>query len=101
MDKGLEEMYSFDLSAATDRLPIAIQTELLSLLYNNEETAEAWARLLVDRDYILDSKQFPDAKGKYRYAVGQPMGALSSWAMLALTHHMIVQIAALRVGHIG
>jgi hypothetical protein len=25
------------------------------------------------------------------YAVGQPMGAYSSWASLALTHHMIVQ----------
>jgi hypothetical protein len=28
-----------------------------------------------------------------RYAVGQPMGAYSSWAMLALTHHMIVQLS--------
>jgi hypothetical protein len=28
---------------------------------------------------------------KFRYAVGQPMGALSSWAMLAMTHHLIVQ----------
>lgn len=26
------------------------------------------------------------------------MGALSSWAMLALTHHILVRIAALRVG---
>jgi hypothetical protein len=26
------------------------------------------------------------------------MGALSSWAMLALTHHYIVRIAAMRVG---
>jgi len=26
------------------------------------------------------------------------MGALSSWAMLALTHHYIVRIAARRVG---
>lgn len=26
------------------------------------------------------------------------MGALSSWAMLALTHHVIVQIASMRVG---
>jgi hypothetical protein len=25
------------------------------------------------------------------YAVGQPMGAYSSWAMLALTHHLILQ----------
>jgi hypothetical protein len=30
------------------------------------------------------------------YSVGQPMGALSSWAMLALTHHAIVQWAAHR-----
>jgi hypothetical protein len=29
------------------------------------------------------------------------MGALSSWAMLALTHHFIVQLAAARAGHIG
>jgi len=29
-----------------------------------------------------------------KYAVGQPMGALSSWVMLALTHHFIVQMAA-------
>lgn len=28
-----------------------------------------------------------------RYSVGQPMGALSSWAMLALTHHLLVQYA--------
>jgi hypothetical protein len=32
------------------------------------------------------------------YAVGQPMGALSSWALLALTHHFIIQFAAYRVG---
>jgi len=32
-----------------------------------------------------------------KYAVGQPMGALSSWAMLALTHHFIVAWAAYRV----
>jgi len=32
------------------------------------------------------------------YAVGQPMGALSSWAMLALTHHFIVQYAAWKEG---
>jgi len=31
-----------------------------------------------------------------KYAVGQPMGAYSSFAMLALTHHVIVHIAALR-----
>jgi hypothetical protein len=29
-----------------------------------------------------------------KYTVGQPMGALSSWGSLALTHHAIVQYAA-------
>lgn len=28
-----------------------------------------------------------------KYAVGQPMGALSSWASLALCHHLLVQLS--------
>jgi len=42
-----------------------------------------------------------DYQGKQhvlKYSVGQPMGALSSWGMLALTHHVIVQVAAERAG---
>lgn len=35
---------------------------------------------------------------KLRYSVGQPMGAYSSWAMLAVTHHYLVQIAAQSAG---
>lgn len=31
-----------------------------------------------------------DLPSSVTYSVGQPMGALSSWAMLALTHHAIV-----------
>lgn len=34
-----------------------------------------------------------------KYAVGQPMGALSSWGMLALTHHFLVAHAARRAGY--
>jgi len=37
----------------------------------------------------------------YRYAVGQPMGAYSSWAMLAITHHCLVQFAFRRCGGKG
>lgn len=29
-----------------------------------------------------------------RYAVGQPMGLLSSWAAFTITHHAIIQYAA-------
>lgn len=33
------------------------------------------------------------------YSVGQPMGAYSSWAAFALTHHVVVQWAAYKCGH--
>lgn len=48
---------------------------------------------MTDRDFTL-----PDNKGQLRYAVGQPMGAKSSFPMLGLTHHIIVMEAAARAG---
>jgi hypothetical protein len=94
--KGFTKVYSFDLSAATDRLPIAIQSALLDWV--KPGIGALWKALLVDRDYVL-----PYSKGKHsvRYAVGQPMGAYSSWALLALTHHFIVQFAAWKAGYKG
>nr|QDH88581.1 MAG: RNA-dependent RNA polymerase [Mitovirus sp.] len=81
--------FSFDLSAATDRLPIALQQQILTILFG-KWFAKCWAGLL-DRDWWFQGTPV-------RYAVGQPMGALSSWAMLAFSHHVIVQLAALRAG---
>jgi hypothetical protein len=92
-NKGL---YSFDLSAATDRLPIRLQRALISDLLLDPEFAAAWENLLVGRDYQVPKNKDTDVIS-VRYSVGQPMGALSSWAMLAYTHHFIVQCAALRV----
>jgi hypothetical protein len=88
------------LSAATDRLPISIQVEILIPLIG-EERALAWRDLLVGRDYHYvepSLQKTSDNAQQIRYATGQPMGALSSWAMLALTHHMLVALAAQRVG---
>jgi hypothetical protein len=87
--------YSFDLSAATDRLPVQLQTDILSKILGSE-ISNAWRSLLVDREYHLNSKIY--GNHKLTYSVGQPMGALSSWALLALTHHFIVQLAAQRSG---
>jgi hypothetical protein len=83
-----ESLYSLDLSSATDRLPITLQKALLSKLMGSESFAKHWANLLVGRYYKAPG--LPAVK----YAVGQPMGALSSWAMLAYTHHFILQCAA-------
>jgi hypothetical protein len=85
--------FGYDLSAATDRLPVRLQTVILSQLIG-KEAAEAWQTLLVGREYLLpkNAANYGYSPGvRLTYSVGQPMGALSSWAMLALTHHLIVQ----------
>lgn len=93
---GLRPIYSLDLSAATDRLPIWLQKGLLTELFG-KEYSNHWANLLVGREYqtshLLNDHPYIKVKS-VKYATGQPMGALSSWAMLALTHHFIVQLAA-------
>jgi hypothetical protein len=81
--------FSFDLSAATDRLPKAFQTQVLTILFG-PVIAYFWSALL-DRDWLFQGTNV-------RYAVGQPMGAYSSWAMLAICHHVVVQLAAYRAG---
>jgi hypothetical protein len=78
-------LHGFDLSAATDRLPIELQCDILTHLGYD---SKSWKEIL-SGPYIYNKEEI-------RYAVGQPMGAYSSWAMLALTHHIIVQIAALK-----
>jgi len=89
---------SYDLSAATDRLPLALQVELLKPVLG-QKLCELWAYLLVGQPYGLprSAKSWNLGFDRVFYAVGQPMGAFSSWAMLALTHHAIVQYAAFRV----
>lgn len=53
--------------------------------------------LLVGRSYYAKNTKYDLDESVY-YSVGQPMGALTSWGMLALTHHAIVQWAAERSG---
>jgi hypothetical protein len=106
--KAWPDAFSLDLSAATDRLPLYLQEALLESITGERAFARNWARLLVERDYVLRYKKVygrktydhPDGDracsftSVLRYAVGQPMGALSSWASLALTHHYLVQYSA-------
>jgi hypothetical protein len=82
------------LSAATDRLPLSLQSYLLEYLLGIKGIGEVWSNILVSRDYHVPPTGFTKygiTASKVRYSVGQPMGAYSSWAMLALTHHLILQ----------
>lgn len=101
---GHKSYFSYDLSSATDRLPLALQQALLEAILG-EKTAANWATLLVGRVYSFHEKtaeKWGLKQTSVSYAAGQPMGAYSSWAMLALTHHLIVQMAAWRtMGTVG
>jgi hypothetical protein len=96
--------YCYDLSAATDRLPIIIQRSIIASLFGRK-IASLWQAILVHRPYTLpdnklnryifsgkDSKAFLGQD--FYYSTGQPMGALSSFNMLGITHHLIVQYCA-------
>lgn len=69
--------FGYDLSAATDRLPMSLQVEILASLLGRK-LAEAWASLLVGREYIVPKNRYGIEVPFVKYSVGQPMGALSS-----------------------
>jgi hypothetical protein len=93
--QGLANKYNgsfgFDLSSATDRLPVAVQSYFLSIIFDNHKFGKLWEYILVQRPYFIGNNKYGFEKGDIYYSVGQPMGALSSWAMLNMIHHMMVQ----------
>lgn len=98
---GRTHFWSYDLSAATDRLPISLQVFVLGA-FTLDSFANTWRALLTERDYRTPKEfatTFGPGSNSVRYSVGQPMGAYSSWGMLAWTHHAIIQFAAWRKGH--
>lgn len=65
---GPKKLFSYDLSSATDRLPLEIQKDILNILGQNLGTD--WKDLL-DLPFLYRGNLI-------KYAVGQPMGAYSS-----------------------
>lgn len=85
MNSSICGVWSFDLTAATDRFPIEPQISLLKSL--NREIGSNWSTILQDFEFLFKDKT-------YKYEVGQPMGLYSSWAIFALTHHAVIQFCA-------
>lgn len=90
--KGSGPYYSIDLTAATDRFPIVIQELLLENL-TGTLYARSWTSILTKCQVYV-----PWTDTTVTYNCGQPMGAYSSWAIFSLSHHLIVQYAAFRLG---
>jgi hypothetical protein len=74
-------LFCFDLAAATDRFPLEIQKAVLKPLLG--DLVHEWSQLMVNRPFTFRGKQV-------YYAVGQPMGLLTSWAAFSVTHHTII-----------
>jgi hypothetical protein len=89
--------YSYDLSAATDRFPVTLQVAVLAELAS-PEYAGAWERVINSLEFNVPWEKSAGIERVVRYAVGQPMGAYSSWALFAVTHHVLVRLAAKRAG---
>lgn len=77
---------SIDLSSASDRFPMILQKKILEKLVGSEEFVECWSNLMVNRDFYYKGKT-------YRWSVGQPLGAHSSWPSFALAHHVVMRAA--------
>nr|CAH2951233.1 RNA-dependent RNA polymerase [Chinese swamp cypress mitovirus]CAI5383941.1 RNA-dependent RNA polymerase [Chinese swamp cypress mitovirus] len=117
--RGQRKSFCFDLSAATDRFPKVVQTEVIAYLLGDHH-AYFWSNLLdftfdIPSKYVKDEvtiKETPFGElsvenkfwsfllrsKKAKFLVGQPLGARSSWAVFSFTHHMVVQAAALMAG---
>jgi len=81
--------FCYDLSSATDRFPIKIQKEFVSLLYGSSK-AELWYNIMVGYPFL-----FRTPKGeplRITYAVGNPMGLYSSWNTFTICHHFILYV---------
>lgn len=81
---------SIDLSSASDRFPLSLLERMVAKL-TSPEFASNWATVLVDRDFKYKTKF-------YRWKVGQPLGAKSSWPTFALAHHIVMRAAYKKAG---
>jgi len=85
-----DNFHSLDLSSATDRMPAKLQENLLR---------EMLGPVAHDYFHVLTGYPFTLPNGEIiQYEVGQPMGAYSSWPLMALTHHLIVFSAFRKAG---
>lgn len=82
--------YSIDLTAATDRFPIKVISQVLGARLPASYIS-AWEDIMVGYPFECDGNQL-------RYAVGNPMGFYSSWASFAVAHHYLIYYCCKEVG---
>lgn len=88
---------SIDLKSATDRMPALFQVfVIVSLRILTPLQALAWWWVTTRRTFVYTDKGILKCT---RYTVGQPMGLLSSWPVMAISHHYLVRFSFAVSGH--
>jgi len=84
-------LWSFDLSAATDRFPLQHQ-----ITYLRKSGLEDWA--IPVQEAARGQYYVPSRKENWSYSVGQPMGLNFSFPLFHLTHHAILEGLSKQIG---
>jgi hypothetical protein len=91
------ELFSIDLSNATDTLPVDLGLRLILdqadplLIPDTKQFCADVKSILTDRPFIYENMEV-------RYVTGQPMGAYGSFPLLAVTNHLLVALARVLAG---
>jgi len=88
--KGQSFCYCYDLSSATDRFPLRLMSMVLDQLFDPDFAAAVVAALGLN----IFKVQFVKSDRSVSFCAGQPLGYYSSWSLFALTHHLLVMLAA-------
>lgn len=90
--KSGKTLHSVDMSACTDRFPAMFQALTLYLMgsFTLFQTV-CWYLLIAMNTFAIGKSGLSTT-----YAVGQPMGYLSSWSAMTVSHHHLVAWAAVR-----
>ncbi|KAL4371116.1 hypothetical protein AHAS_Ahas06G0133600 [Arachis hypogaea] len=82
---------SVDLKAATDRWPLLLLFELTQVLFGRSLASSAVNSALATNIFQV---AFVKKRTLVSFIAGQPLGYRSSWPLFALSHHLVVWVAA-------
>nr|WOR07594.1 CeaMV1-RdRp [Duamitovirus sp.] len=91
------ELFSFDLSAATDRWPLTIMYHVFMMLFE-PSLASSVVNSTLGYNTFMVSRSMVKRPSEVQFVCGQPLGYYASWPLFALSHHFVVWLAARRAG---
>lgn len=85
----VKTLFSYDLSSATDRFPLWLQSMIVSGLFNLTASF-SWVFCGLGVNSFKAPGPIKGIPRMVNFTVGQPLGYLSSWPLFALSHQFLV-----------